>query len=242
MTVAGNFSADIEIVEYAELQRELVFVRRDVGAVHCEGGVAIADLLFAEFQIAENLIVSAIFLDDIDDVLDGILAGNKSDDSRILMEQVVVLNGARKIFEFAESRGNVQTRDGATQQRGNVGMRVMTAFVGSLAHAFIRAGTKAFGGGDEEIIALNRERAGIPVRRDKTESGRCLRATSGRVRRPAARAQVRGVENCYRIGRSIARKKFFSVCRLRQRAGISSCEALVANCGIKLGHDAAGFG
>ena len=36
MSVAGNFSAVVKIVEHAELQGQLVLVRRDVGAVHGE--------------------------------------------------------------------------------------------------------------------------------------------------------------------------------------------------------------
>ncbi len=69
MAVAGNFSAIVEIIKHAELQRELVLIGRDVGAVEGDGGIAVAD-----FQVAENLIVSAVFFDDVDDVLDGIRA------------------------------------------------------------------------------------------------------------------------------------------------------------------------
>ena len=86
MAVAGNFSAVVEIVEHAELQRELVLVGRDVGAVHGERGIAVAD-----FQVAENLIVGAILLDHIDHVLDRILAARELNRSGIVVQQVVVL-------------------------------------------------------------------------------------------------------------------------------------------------------
>ena len=66
VAVSGDFSTVVEIVEHAELQGELVLVGRDVGAVHGERAVAVAD-----FQVAEDLIVGAIFFDDVDHVLDG---------------------------------------------------------------------------------------------------------------------------------------------------------------------------
>src|ERR1700687_3810397 len=43
MTVPRNFSTVVKIVEYAELQRELVLVGCDVLAVHGERGIAVAD-------------------------------------------------------------------------------------------------------------------------------------------------------------------------------------------------------
>ncbi len=89
MAVAGNFSAVVEIVEHAELQRQLVLVGRDVGAIHGEGRIAVAGL-----QIAENLVVGAVFFDDVDHVLDGILAAGELDRSGIVVQQVVVLDDA----------------------------------------------------------------------------------------------------------------------------------------------------
>src|SRR5258708_35317739 len=56
VAVAGNFSAVVEVVEHAELQGQFVLVRSDVGSVHGERGVAVADR-----QIAEDLIVGTIF-------------------------------------------------------------------------------------------------------------------------------------------------------------------------------------
>src|SRR5260370_35825895 len=43
VAVAGNFSAVVEIVEHAELQRQLVLVGRDVGSIHGERGIAVAN-------------------------------------------------------------------------------------------------------------------------------------------------------------------------------------------------------
>ncbi len=61
----------------------------------------------------------------------------------LLWKQVVVFDGTSEFVEFAESRGNVQTRNRSTKQRGNVGMLVVTAFVRSFAYAFVRTGALA---------------------------------------------------------------------------------------------------
>ena len=142
-----------------------MFVGRDVGAVEREGRIAVADL-----QIAENLIVGAVLFDHVDDVLDGILAAGELDRSGIVVQQVVVLDGAREFFKLAERGRNVQPCDRATKQRWNVGMAVMFDLIGGLAHAFVWARALAFGGGDEEVVALDGEGAGVPVGGDEAES------------------------------------------------------------------------
>src|ERR1700722_454283 len=102
MTVSRNFSAVIKVVEDAELQRQFVLVGRDVGAVKRQRWIAIAD-----FQIADHLIIGAVLFYDVDNVLDRILPAGELNRPRILMQQVVVLYGARKLFKFAERRWNV---------------------------------------------------------------------------------------------------------------------------------------
>ena len=129
-------------------------------------------------QIPENLVVGAILFDDVDDVLDRILAAGELDCSGIVVQQVVVLDGASEFFELAESRWNVQPRDRATQQRGNVRMIVMFDLVCGLAHAFVRARALAFGGGDEQIVAVDGEGAGVPVGGNEAESGLTRTAAS----------------------------------------------------------------
>ena len=74
MAVAGNVSTVIEIVEDTELTAELVLIGRDLFAIHRQGWVAIAIA-----EIAEDLVVSAIFSNDVDDVPDLVLAGGEVD-------------------------------------------------------------------------------------------------------------------------------------------------------------------
>jgi hypothetical protein len=170
VAVAGDFSAVVKIVEHAELQREFVLVGRDVGAVHGERGIAVADVRIARFQIAENLVVGAVFFDDVNDVLDGILAAGEGDRSRIAVQQVVALNDLRELRKFFESRRNVQAGDRSLEQRGDVGMIFVLGLIDRLAHIFVGARAFAFGGGDEQIVAVNGERTGIPVGGNETEA------------------------------------------------------------------------
>ena len=94
MAVAGDLAAVVEIVEHSELQSEFVLVGSDVGAVHGERGIAVAD-----FQIAEDLVVGAVFLDDVDHVLDRILAAGEIDCAGIAVKQVVSFD---RLCEFGQ--------------------------------------------------------------------------------------------------------------------------------------------
>ena len=79
MSVTGDFAAVIKIVQHSKLQRQLVQVGRDIGAVHGQRRIAIAYFLAVEFQVAENLIVGAVFLEDVDHMTNRIRARPKRD-------------------------------------------------------------------------------------------------------------------------------------------------------------------
>ena len=72
VAVAGNFAAIVEVVEHAKLLGQRVLVRSDVRAIHGDGRVAVADA-----EIAEDLIVGAVFLDDVNHVADFVFAGRE---------------------------------------------------------------------------------------------------------------------------------------------------------------------
>ena len=61
----------------------------------------------AHFQVAEYLVIRAIFFDHVDHVLDRILAVGELDCSGIVVQQVIVLDGAGEFFKLAERGGNV---------------------------------------------------------------------------------------------------------------------------------------
>src|SRR5271156_3664159 len=158
MAVAGYFSAVIKIVEHTELQSQLVLVGRDVSPVKRQRWIAIA-----HFEIAKDLIVRAVFFDDINHVLDGILTGSKPNRTGVIVQQVVVLDDACEFFKLSQSRGNVEACNRSAQQRRNVGMVMMRELPRGFSHDLVGTRALSLGGGDQEIVALNRKRAGVPV-------------------------------------------------------------------------------
>src|SRR5215469_17696388 len=116
MAIARNLSAVVEVVEDAELQRQLVLVRSDVLSVHREGGIAVSDL-----QISEYLVVSAILFDDVDDVLDRILAVSKDCSARGF--GVAGLNDAiRRYGEVLHGVDDVDLSERSVDQRRDIGV------------------------------------------------------------------------------------------------------------------------
>src|SRR5262249_3742420 len=66
MTILRNLAVAVEVIEQYELLGDRVVIRRDFAAEENQAGVAVA-----LGDIAENLDVRAILLDDVEDVLDG---------------------------------------------------------------------------------------------------------------------------------------------------------------------------
>src|SRR5688572_32019577 len=66
MAVSAHLALDVKVVEQDELTRKLVVVRRDLFREQTKRGIAIA---FG--HIAEHLVVSAVFFDDVKAILDG---------------------------------------------------------------------------------------------------------------------------------------------------------------------------
>ena len=65
VAVARHFPTVVKIVEDSELEREPVLVRRDIHAIKGQRRIAIA-----YFQIAENWVICAVFLDHVNYTLD----------------------------------------------------------------------------------------------------------------------------------------------------------------------------
>src|SRR5438309_11291520 len=72
MAIARNGSAIVKVIEYAKLSCERVLVWCDVLAIHGDGGITVADA-----KIAEDLIVRAVFLDDVNHVANLVFAIRK---------------------------------------------------------------------------------------------------------------------------------------------------------------------
>ena len=66
VAVGAHFAVAVEVVEQHELLGDGVVVGRDLAAEQAQARVAVA-----LGDIAEDLVVGAVLLDDVDDVLDG---------------------------------------------------------------------------------------------------------------------------------------------------------------------------
>src|SRR5882762_10977644 len=73
VAVTGNLAAVVEVIEDSKLTSELVLVGRDVLAIHRQRRIAIAGA-----EITEDLVVRAIFFDDVNDVVNFVLAGGEA--------------------------------------------------------------------------------------------------------------------------------------------------------------------
>ena len=65
VAVGADFAFDIEVIEQDEVAGEFVMIRRDAFGEETEFGIAVALR-----QVAEDLVVGAVFLDDIEAVFD----------------------------------------------------------------------------------------------------------------------------------------------------------------------------
>src|ERR1044071_9360861 len=69
VTVSADFAVAIEIIEQDIIAGQLMLIGRYFFDVHAEVGIAVPDrFAFGVFEIAKDLIVGAIFFDDVEDV------------------------------------------------------------------------------------------------------------------------------------------------------------------------------
>src|SRR5664279_4815147 len=73
VSIAGDLAAIVEVVENSELPSQLVLVRSDIFPVHDQRGIAVPLR-----DVAKELIVSAIFLNHINHVMNWIFAALKA--------------------------------------------------------------------------------------------------------------------------------------------------------------------
>src|SRR5450755_2562266 len=101
MAVSGDVPAVIKVVEHSELQGEFVLVGRNLSAVHGQRRIAVAG-----WQIAEDLVVGAIFSENVDDMPNRIPAACELNLARIGVEQIVFFNlprvSGKILIDFAE--------------------------------------------------------------------------------------------------------------------------------------------
>ena len=118
VAVAGNFAGIVKIVEHAKLQRQLVLIGRDVCAVKSERRIAVA-----YFKVTKNLVVGAVFFDDVNHVMNGIRAIVKRQSSWIGQELHLFLCDTRKLRQIFFDFFQIDTSDRSVQQSWDVGVQ-----------------------------------------------------------------------------------------------------------------------
>ena len=98
MAIARNVSAIIKIIEYAKLFCERVLVWCDVRAIHGDGGITVADA-----KIAEDLIVRAVFLDDVNHVTNLVFASRKRHAIRVSSAGISFRDFFRVCIQMSEN-------------------------------------------------------------------------------------------------------------------------------------------
>src|SRR5512133_3848075 len=86
--------------------------------------------------------------------------------------QVLLLDLPCECVEMRFGLLVVQARQGATQQRRYIGMFAMASFRSNGSHSVVRPRTLSLGGRDQQVVSVHGQRAGIPLCRDETQSGR----------------------------------------------------------------------
>ena len=156
---------------------------------------------FACAEIAEELIVGAIFLDDVDDMLDFVFAGGEGDLIGVALGGVGGGGLRGPGGEIRGDGGEWNAGEGAVGHRRVVGI-VGIAVVVFLERRGIGAGAAALGGGDEEIAGGGGDNGRIKFGGNEAE-GLELCAGSG----------VAQIEDGNGIGDGVGREERFFVGR-----------------------------
>ena len=125
MPIGRDFAFDVGVVEQHELFRELVVVRCNRFGEQAQAAFAVA-----LWEVAEDLIVGAIFLDDVDDVLDRrsvaelawdrVIGGHIDRVRGVVFLQRAAFVGGLRVLRHQRGRRYRQHRDRTFKQRADV--------------------------------------------------------------------------------------------------------------------------
>ena len=139
--VAGDLAAVVEVVENAELPRQLVLVGRDVFAIHHQRRIAVGLA-----DVAEELIVGAVLLDDVDDVVNGIAAVLEDDLAGAAFHQIAAHNFFRQLLAVTLRLGRFTRAIEPRIRDGNIGVLLLARMRGIVFPTGIWACALAFAG------------------------------------------------------------------------------------------------
>src|SRR5438445_9488242 len=168
VAVTGNLAAVVEVVEDSKLTSELVLVGRDVLAIHRQRRIAIAGA-----KITEDLVVRAIFFDDVNDVVNFVLAGGEANAIGITARGVGFGNLLREGGEICRQFGERYAFERAVNESGAI--RIAETPVRSFTDGFwIGSRAVSLGAGDQEILLRCCHHSRIPLRGNESHSLYCL--------------------------------------------------------------------
>ena len=154
-----------------------MLIRRNLLAVHGEPGHPVAHA-----QIPEDLIIGPVFLNDVDHMPDGVGPAAKRDLRLRGLHHIRLYHGARHLLAPGFDLRQVDGRNRAMQQGGDVrgAAAALIPRDQPLRH-IIWPRALALGGRHVERIAFHRHRRRIPLRRNPTHGPdrrpRCLPCT-----------------------------------------------------------------
>jgi len=141
-----------------------VLVRSNGFAIHGQRRVAVAD-----WQVAENLIVGAIFFQHVDHVADRIFTTGKFKPTAIRLNEVVFFDLVGVGREILVDIRELEALYGTANQRCNI--RIIAMVRPNLHFGFhiVRSTAFAFSGGDEQIVVGDGQGARVPLGGDEAD-------------------------------------------------------------------------
>src|SRR2546430_1385671 len=179
VAIGADFALDVKVVKQHKVARQLVVVGSDALVEQAKARVAVA---FG--QVAEDLIVGAILLDDVNAILDraGVTHLNRDrivrralrGDAKVRLYRAATIRlrgpGRQLVLELVALR-QVDDLQRAMKQAADVFADAGGRFPARLRTVVIRLGDKTFSIGDDQTPAIGcyANGSGIPADRNETE-------------------------------------------------------------------------
>ncbi len=169
MPVARDLTRIEEVVQHAKLQRQLVLVRGDAFAIHGQARVAVAHRLPILLQVAEELVVGPVLLDDVNHMLDWIGLACKRNRLRRRLHPVRLQHLRRRRLQVHAI--HIDRRQRPIQQRRNKAEVSLQPRIGGPLHLplgkVVRPRPVALRGRHIQLAARHGHRGGHPLRGNK---------------------------------------------------------------------------
>src|SRR5271155_1763313 len=120
MSIARDLTGVVEVIEHAKLQHQLVQIGSSLEPVHRQRRVAVA-----RAQIAKDLIVGPVLLNDVDNMTDRVRTRLELQMRLRSLHHVARNHFRRKLRQFALRSGNINSGERSMKQRSDVSMRTL---------------------------------------------------------------------------------------------------------------------